>query len=470
MHKEKTNETVEKVEPYSIFVSISSDYMTASIDIDIKNDEVVLNKADIMRALEQKNVVFGVHTHIIDDIVRENKSVRDIEIAKGIPIQNGQNGEITYNFDTERDIHPTINEDGSVDFKNTNFLLPTKRGDVLATRTMPTEGKDGTLVTGKIMKARDGRMVNFKIGKNVEVSEDTMKVISKVDGNIEFSGGTISVKHSLEINGDVGIGTGNIDFAGEVIIRGNVTNGYRVVATENIIVYGVVESAYVEAGKDLTINRGVQGKDGAVLKAGGDITAKFLNGATIECSGSVSTDTIMHSDVICQNSISVEGKNGLIVGGNIYSNRFVEAKCIGSRMGTTTFVAVGVTLEMLKRYQDLQGEIETIKKEIDKIKAVMNLLKQRCKGNPTEADKRKYLKSDSLKKEHEEKLFDLKLELDKLSKEIKNANTSYIKVGDVYPGVRLKVDNNYFSVKERILEVIFRKKNNEIVMDSWYEE
>ncbi len=467
MSNETNNQIEEVVKPYSIYISISSDYMSAKIDIDMNDNTAKIKKSDIMDALEQKNVVFGVHTHIIDEIVDASESVSNLEIAKGIPIQNGENGKIEYNFDTSRDIKPTINEDGSVDFKNTNFVIPVKKGDVLATRTMPTEGKDGTLVTGKIMKARDGKVVNFKIGKNVETSEDGLKAIASVDGSVKFEGDTVSVKHSLEISGDVGIKTGNIEFAGEVLITGNVTSGYSVVATEDIVIYGIVEAAHIETKRNLTINSGVQGNEQATIKVGKDFTSKFINGAKVECGGEILTDAIMHSEVNCESIIKAEGKKGIIIGGNIYAKEEIQAKCIGSKMGTTTFVSVGLVPEMLKDFQDLQDEKAKIEVDIQKVDKVLELIKKQSQGEMSAENKVVYNRSENLKKEHQDNLFKIKLRIDQLSKEIKKSKSACVKAGDIYQGVRIKVDNSFFSVKERVLQAKFYKEKNEIVMGSW---
>ncbi|MDO4772666.1 MAG: FapA family protein [Bacillota bacterium] len=451
-----------------IKVAISSDYLRAKISIHYNDPKYRLSKERIMDALKEKNVSFGIHTHIVEELARSAQDVSELEIAAGIPIENGENGVITYTFDLSNVNKPKINEDGTVDFKNTNFLLPVKKGDVLAERSMPTGGKDGTLVTGKVMRARPGRIVNFKVGKNVAVDDDGLRLIALSDGCIQMDGDKISVIQFLEIKGDVGIATGNIDFAGKVLVHGNVTSGYRIKATDDITIYGLVESATVETDGNLTINHGVQGGEAAHLKVGGELVTKFVNSATVDCRGPIRIDAIMHSDVICDDDIIAEGKNGLIVGGKVYSKKNIVAKCIGSRMGTTTFVTAGVSPEMIKNYKDLEEERNLLLESIAKIDKLLQLVEAR-KDTGGEENEAIGQKSLALRTEHEQKLKNIEDTMREMGAFIRDAGKSIIKVADVYPGVRLKIDSTYHSIKEQILEVIFKKEKNEVVMVPWEE-
>ncbi len=460
-----TNSEVNQELPYDINVKISSDYMHAYLNIEINKPDARLSKDAIMDAIKAKNINFGIHTHIVDEIAKKSESVFDVEIAKGIPIENGQHGEVTYNFDTSKSKKPTINEDGSVDFKHINFLLPVKKGDILATRTMPTDGKDGTLVTGKVMKARPGKVVNFKIGKNVETSDDTLQAIAMCDGSIKFDGDKVSVMQSLEIAGDVGIETGNIDFAGKVVITGNVTSGFEVKATDDIMIYGLVESAVVETTKNLTINHGVQGNEHARLKVGGDLIAKFINGASVECEGDILVDSIMHSDVHCESNIKAEGKNGLIIGGNVYSKLEIQAKCIGSKMGTTTMVTVGVLPEVVKEYKELEEKRNELFKNLQKVEKVIELIEGQAEIS--EENQVMCKKSKDLRQDYQAQLKELQGQMVIYGNIIKNMGKSVVKANDIYPGVRLKIDNKYHNIKERVLDAMFKKEKAEVVMVPW---
>ncbi len=69
---------------------------------------------------------------------------------------------------------------------------------------------------------------------------------------------------------------GNINFPGDVEIKGNVISNLTVTATGNIEILGAVEAASIIAGKNIVLKTGIQGMDKGVLQAGGNITARFI--------------------------------------------------------------------------------------------------------------------------------------------------------------------------------------------------
>merc|ERR1711879_534750 len=94
---------------------------------------------------------------------------------------------------------PQILDDGKVDFKNIGFVNIVKRGDVLAVKRPATKGKNGTTVTGKVIRGRDGKDVVFKIGKNVKLSSDGTSAFADTDGSVAFDGDKMSIIQLLEI-------------------------------------------------------------------------------------------------------------------------------------------------------------------------------------------------------------------------------------------------------------------------------
>ena len=89
---------------------------------------------------------------------------------------------------------------------------------------------------------------------------------------------------------DVDNTTGDIEYEGNVIVHGNVRAGFTLKASGDITIMGVVEGANVDAGGNLTVNRGIQGMNKAQIHAGGDIVSKFVENATIVCGGNIETD------------------------------------------------------------------------------------------------------------------------------------------------------------------------------------
>lgn len=159
---------------------------------------------------------------------------------------------------------------------------------------------------------------------------------------------------------DIDNSTGDIEYNGDVTIKGNILAGFSVKAKGDVVVQGVVEGATVIAGGNITFNRGIQGMNKAVIKAGGNIVSKFIESVSlVEAGGNIESDSILHSRVVAKGFIKATGKKGLIIGGDVKATSFIEAKTIGNEMGTTTVVGVGVNPTMKKRMDELKNSLST---------------------------------------------------------------------------------------------------------------
>lgn len=463
-----TDNGVKLDKAFEISVRISPDYLSASVGVTMLDPQAKLQVSDIEAALLKKNVSYGLDKAAMAQLCEHPTQEDMVVVARGTPFQHGEDGKIIYMFNTETQSKPKILDDGNVDFKNMNFLIPTKKGDVLARRSMPTAGTVGTLVTGKIMKGRDGKIVNFKMGKNVSLSEDGRKVISDVDGSIKFEHGVISVQKSLEIRGDVGLETGNISFSGKVRIFGNVLSGYSVVSTDDIIIDGLVEGARVETDGDLIINQGVQGADNAYLRVGGDLTAKFIASSTVDCKGAIEVDSITHSKVKSESTIRALGKRGMLIGGEIYAAKGVKAKQLGSEMGTKTGIFTGLSQEAMLKFQELQDEKAELAAAIKKIDQVLSLLKHQPTNKPENADiMNKTLES---REEYLRLMEDVEAGLSCCAHCMEEMKAAKIYAKSVFPGVRVRLGTAFYSVKDTALDVVFVRENAEIQMRAWEEQ
>lgn len=447
---------------FDIIVNISNDYYSAYMTIHAFSQAIEVKKEDIMKALDQKNVTFGFNPVVIQDICQDPYHVDNMLVAKGVPHINGKDGEITYHFDTEMKVKPTMNEDGTVDFKNLNFLHIVNKGDVLATKTMPTEGKQGTTVTGKTINGKNGKMVNFKIGPLVEVSPDGLQVIASESGNLQFENEKMSIIKVLETKSDVGVETGNISFSGKVVVNGNVMTGYSIDSDGDVVINGIVEGAVINCRGDLLINGGVQGHDQAKITVGGNIMAKFINNCQAICKGNIEADAIMHSDITCDGSMVLKGKKGLLVGGDVSIRYNLEAKMIGSEMGTTTKLRLGVDSNLMNAYQEAADQLKDLKETITKLSQASRMLRKQYDQTKSPDIKTMLDKTESSRTDYTQQLADMTQNLKHIADTIEELKGSSIKVEDIYPGVKVRIGNSYYSVKSQLHRVSIQKSEGDI--------
>jgi len=276
----------------------------------------LLSASEIVNDLKYKGIVVEPDSKVLAFHVKNRQYCYSYAIAKGKPPIEGKHASIEYFFNTNPNTKPTLNEDGSVDFFNLSTISKCAKGDILATLTPEVKGQNGMRVTGERVLPRDVKTLKLKYANNISLSEDGLSLIADVDGHVTLVDDKVFVSDVYEVV-DVDTSTGNIDYAGNVLIKGNVKTGFKVKAEGNIEVRGVVEGAELNAFGNVTIARGFNGMGRGVINARGSVVLKFVESGTINCIGNVTAEAIMHSNVTTEGTVEVTGKKGCIVGGSV---------------------------------------------------------------------------------------------------------------------------------------------------------
>jgi hypothetical protein len=305
-----------------------------------------------------------------------------MEIAFGIPMISGQDAQIVYVYKEtlakNQDTTPNQTEDGRVDYRAGHKIDNVTKGMVIARKIPVVKGIAGKTVTGKETPPQDGKDIELIPNKGVIVSpENPFEYIADTDGQVIVKDQKISVMALYEIAGDVNFSTGNIDFIGTVVVKGDVKDGFKIHAGEDIIISGVVEGAELTAGGKITVVGGVSGNDKAKIVCKGDASIKYVRNAIVEVGGNLSIgQAIMHSKVTCDGKVAVAGQRGVIVGGQIIAGQEVSAGLIGSNFATNTEIIVGEVVGIREELQKIDGELKSIAENLDKTKKGMLFLKE----------------------------------------------------------------------------------------------
>lgn len=458
----------ETNKPYKLHVKIADDYYHAYLTVDADDFNFRLTKEEVIKALAEKKVSFGLNPNAIEYVINNPDKADNIEVATGIEHEHGVDSKIIHEIDLKNEFKAVEKEDGTVDFKNTNFVQTVKKGQVLAYKTPATEGKVGTTVTGMAIKAKDGKLGNFKFGKNVTLSEDGMQIMAACDGTIKLEGVKVSVIEVLEIFTDVGVKTGNIAFSGRIIIRGNVTSGYKVETQDSIEIYGVVESSEILAGGEIIISGGVQGNDDCLIRAGGDIKSNYFNNCKVIAGGDIVTDSIMHCDIVCDKSITAKGRKGLILGGQYVARHHVTAKTLGTEIGTITKFQLGITNEIMLEFQDLAEKVKDYKSNVSKLRKAYEILTKQKKIKVDDPKiNEMYASTKASLDDYNIKLKTAMVDFKNINELIEKLRDVYVKAETIYPGVRVKIGNSHYSVKTEIARAKIIKDHGEIVLTSY---
>ncbi len=424
-----------------------------------------LDKNEIMRDLEHKGIKCGIDESVIDTFIKERQYGKIYVVAIGKQVRNGKDGYIEYKFNKELKPRPKMNEDGTVDFHTLENVNHVNAGDVVAILHPEDMGEAGVDVFGKKVNPDKVKHVIFRFGRNLVISEDGRKLISQVNGHVILENDKVVVSNVLELV-DIDNSTGDIEYNGDVTIKGNILAGFSVKAKGDVVVQGVVEGATVIAGGNITFNRGIQGMNKAVIKAGGNIVSKFIESVSlVESGGNIESDSILHSRVVAKGFIKATGKKGLIIGGDVKATSFIEAKTIGNEMGTTTVVGVGVNPTMKKRMDELKNSLSTKGNDKIQLTQLMTALRKKQDIEGTlDKDKQEML-SKTMRNLIilDQELNQEKKEYEQLKSTLGEEKNACIKISNVaYVGTQLMFGDICMFLKEKYNYCQFRKEGADI--------
>ena len=425
---------------------------------------------EFLKDLRFRYISYGIKEEELQAYFNSSREFcTDIVVAEGLAPRHGEDARIEYYFNTDLNMKPAQNEDGSVDFFHLNTVCPCTVGQELARIIPADEGDFGFTVQGERIRPREVKRVSLKFGRNIELSEDRLSITSQVDGHVTLVDDKVFVSNVLEVE-NVDNSTGNIDYEGSVEIKGNVCANFEVRARGNIIVRGVVEGALLVAGGDIIIERGVNGMGKGVLAAKGNIVSKFLENTTASAGGYVSTDSILHSRVYAGTEVNVSGKRGFITGGQVCATNLISVKTLGSPMGASTIIEVGAQPEMKNKFQELQKQVAEAQKTIRSIKPILDSYEQK-KSNGITIEKEKLQYILSLKQAYEQKTKEIEKNIDEIERIqdlIENKNNAQVAVsGEVYPGTKIVICEVSMVVQKQMQYCRFVKKYGDVKMISY---
>lgn len=412
----------------------------------------------ILAVLKTGGISYGIKEDKISQMVEQQIYDQEVLVAEGQMPEDGVDGYYEYKFDMNFSKKPKLKPDGSVDYWSIKMVEIVTEGQVIAEYHKSVQGKDGVDLRGKPILAKRGRDLVPLRGKGFERSEDGLVYTSMMDGKIEMSGERIVILPVYEINGDADLSVGNIDFRGDVIIHGSVCSGLTVKATGSVTVDGIVEGANIEAGKDIVLRSGVMGASRATIMANGNISAKFFEYTRVHANGTIQADVFLNCQVSCGESIVLNGKKASIIGGEVGAIESIEVDTLGSEGEVRTHVKIGNDMATRRRISVLQNKIKIEKTNLAKIEEGLKILKD-MKNDPRRTDLLRVKIRDTALLAGDE------AELEKLLDQIERARGGVVRVtGNVYPGVRVDIDELRVLVKEHQERMEFVREQDKILM------
>jgi uncharacterized protein (DUF342 family) len=456
----------EKIVEPDVRVLVSRDRMEATLTISLPPGSRPLEMSEVLEKIEKNGVLFGLDHEAIKKAY-EKPTGYSIVCAKGEAAVNGVNGSIVYHIDMENKGRPDELEDGSVDFKNLNLFTMVQQGDVLAEKIPATAGIHGTDVLGNPCIAKPGKEIPSPAGKNVQVVDENI-FTAIIAGQVLIANNKINVVPVIEIKEDVDVSTGNIEFSGDVIVRGSVQPGFEIKAEGNVEIFGTVSGGTVE-GRNVIIKMGVQGMHRGYVRAKENVVAKFIENATLHAGQDIIVgDVILNSRISAGKRVIVEGKRGLIVGGTIMAGEEIRAKVVGTHMATITALEVGVNPMLREEYQHIRGEVKKLELNSEKTQKALSILRSMDQSSMAPDKREMLLKLTKAQFHLAGQGETMRKRIATIEEEFAGMRDGRIKVLDtIYPGVKVVVGTLVKPISETLKFTSLYASDGEIKIGSF---
>lgn len=442
-------------------ISVAEDAMTAWASFHPGTaDRPPLDLEDVHAALEAAGVTAGVDWDGVKEAVlrcnTEQVALNDLVVARGVPPASAMPAFLVISRELKERKETVESPTGRIDFRELSPFTLIRKGEVLATLSPRREGRMGSTVRGAAIAYTKGSPPALQPRQNT--IEKDGKILAACDGRFQLSSEAFWVDEVLGIKGDVDYHTGNIDFPGDVIVEGDIRDGFTVNAGKSIFCMKSIEASRIDCKGELVTNQGILGRRQAVIKVGGIVRARFVEGCYIDAGGSIHVQTsIMHSSVHTLDRVQM-GERGIIVGGMLYAQNGVSAAQIGTDRSPRTEIHCGIDYTVEQKLVWIRDKTVALALKLKEIDA-------RMKARPEAADKLAELHGKLSKAIHQMNASARSL-VQKLDRN-ERADVSIREV--VYPGTYIEICHVSHVVVKPLRHVTFRldKASGKIVAGRW---
>jgi len=439
-----------------LHITVSTDLMSAQVSYLPAVGGKKLDDLAVIQALKAAKVLKGIHSNVMKQLANNPPEPLQATIAEGKPPTESTPGKLDYLVTPlqRRQLVPQLRDDGSMDMRELGSVDTVAEEQPLLRRIPPVPGQNGYNVQGAAVPAKPPADLALVPGDGTRIhATDPNLLIAVLPGvPIEISGG-VRIDSVLNLNHDIDLSTGNINYRGSVVIKGDITRGMSVKATGDILIQGSVEPSLIEAGGNITITEGVLGNplDGAIddtasyelqIVAGGVLSARHAQHAFLKGSGVQIGNQLFHCLVHANGPVQVgaaTARNTILVGGIVQAREHIGAGIIGAASHSKT------VLDFSPMFADLTQKSKQVHAQLTEKNALSRTLQaasERNKMRASDVQTMQKLKNtlDSIAREIaalEASLDSVKAEIDGIKKRI-----AVRVAGRLYPGVEIRVLND----------------------------
>ena len=397
-------------------IVVSADKMNACAEITSTYGGSAITLSDIKEKCDKIGIKFGLLTKPILALINTcNKAppgkTYKANIATGQPSIDGVNAyfEKSVSTDNHRKPAPRLLPNGNVDMHDLGKTITVHAGAVLMKKILATEGSSGKTVTGEIITQKLGKDREFIVGGNVEVDPNNpLHLMAKQNGIPIDDGKFIRVDEIMLVN-NIDVKNGNVEYDGSVIVTGDIHEGMRIKTTGDITVMGLIESAEIICGGDLTVKKPIIGHQkqtdnnfSCKIDCQGNLTGTIAQYCHLNVGKNIiMSNQLIHCETECKGSITVFNdtfKKGSIIGGITCAYGNIVTAVVGTPAGNKTIINLEGNFQRLikdkKKYthnlQVIDKIIKNFKKAEERAQALLDLEKRKNTQKQLAEEKQQY--------------------------------------------------------------------------------
>ncbi len=424
-----------------ITVEVDEDKMHATVRLAVPRGDDKYTVPQVISELRRNRVVLGIKSDAIMEMINLGQYEEDIVVAEGKESEPGEDGYYEFLIDMEKRKEPDVREDGTIDYTSMNRLANVAEGDRIAVYHPCKQGTPGFDVCGAERPLKPVKDLPKLRGRYLNYKEDTNEYFTTIAGKISRSDYNIEILSVHEINDDLDLTYGTVEFFGDIVINGNVESGAVIRAGRNVLINGTVSSGKVFAGGDVVLTKGAQSK--SKISARGNVYAEFLEFCDIEARGEIHANYLLNSEISSSQRVMVDGKKGSVIGGHTHALKGVELRTAGNYTEPRTVLHAGFQLEDYEKYNDLNIREESINNDLALIVAEATELLKISKERGATQDQKNKIHELNIKKDAAYATLDeIKAEKKELAKKMTEGTNSYIEIRqDAYRNTIISIDD-----------------------------
>ena len=363
----------------SFEVFLNDDKMKAVISFRAPSGGEKIKSDDVFKSIDEKGIKVPYNKQNLINMVNDVNENRIEKIdrslfATGILPIDGTDGKVLWVVNLEMFFKPRVLPNGSVDYRGGGRFPFIRKDKIAGVWMVRTKGiKDGSNVLGEPISSSPGKNLSvdwnecFDFKDTVYNKKKSKYLVSKSSGLLNLKNNRVTIEPMVQLQ-TIDHSTGNIDFDGSIVIKESIQDGFTVKCTKDLMIKGAIGACTIECGGDVFIQGGINGKGKGVIKAKGNVAAKFVENAYIYSEKDICVKNYsLLSQLVSKSKVFIgtERAKGKIIGGKIYAWDSILTHFIGSEKSVADAeLWLGIDVDVNSQIKKLEQNISGIRHEI----------------------------------------------------------------------------------------------------------